>query len=153
MKEIDYPSLDAHLIIGVEAATLLNVFIGLHNSATKKIGKEFDGIIKGSYETLALLSGMKPTKTKELVKQLTGKLNGFKLIQAINKPNGCKANLYKVNTTEIEKLNFKAESCKLKWIRGYGNNKYTESLTASDIYERLSNELLHRHIEKKKRGV
>lgn len=153
MKEIDYPSLDAHLIIGVEAATLLNVFIGLHNSATKKVGKEFDGIIKGSCETLALLSGMKTTKTKELVKLLTGKLNGLNLIKAIDKPQGCKANLYKVNANEIEKLNSKADKCKLKWIRGYGNNKYTESVTASEIYERLANELLHRHIEKKKKGV
>ena len=155
MKELDYPSLDSHLIVGVEAATMLNVFVSLHNNTAKLFeneNKDFDGIIKASNETLSLLSGLSLTKTKKLVTKLTGRLKGLQLVKPI-KITGCKSNNYKINPNELEKLNTKAESIKLKWLRGYDKNKWFEEMTTQQIYSQLSNELLHRYIEKKRNGL
>ena len=151
MKKINYPNVDCHIVIGVEAAKLLDIFVSLHNDAAMVFEKHhfaFDGIFKASNETLSLLSGLSLTKTKKLVEKLTGDINGVHLVDKIKK-DGCKSNRYKINASGLKKLESKASKTKLRWKRGYGKHKRIEETTIQNVYDMLSNELLHRCMKKK----
>jgi len=155
-ETINYLSLDAQIIIGVEATTMANVLISLHNNTLALFAKEnkpFDSTIKASNETLSLLCGMGLKRTKNTIKKLTGKIKGVQLVKVVD-VEGRKSKSYKINTKGLETINHKAEIEKLKWLRGYGQNKWTEEKTTQEIYDQLSKEILQGYkAMKRKRNV
>ncbi len=128
MKKFELSS-DVHVILGVEAASVLNVFVDVYNKSQSKE-------IKIPKEALSILSGLEEKRAKKYLKKLITQ----GIIIKAPKKNGYKSNFYELNKKELDKLNKQASTKKFDWCRGYGDNKFIKQMTIDEIYKQLWNE-------------
>ena len=150
MKEF-YLSSYSHLITGADEALVLGLFIDGHNETLngfKKANLSFDGWFKITIDTLVSLSSFSKSKVRSII----GKLEKLNYIErkAPQRGDSIKSTYYKLNYPEIKELNKKADSHKVRIVRGYGDYKKEREYNIDEVFRIIAKETLHSHIKGKK---
>jgi len=146
-----YLSSYSHLITGADEALVLGLLIDGHNEILKAFNEAnefFDGWFKMSIEKLVGLSNFSKSK----VRSILGKLEKLNYIErkAPQRGNSIKSTYYKLNYPEIKELNKKADSHKVRIIRGYGDYKKEIECNIDEVFRSIAKETLHSYIKGKK---
>jgi hypothetical protein len=150
MKEF-YLSSYSHLITGADEALVLGLFIDGHNETLKafnEANESFGGWFKISIDKLVGLSNFSKSK----VRSILGKLEKLNYIEreAPQRGDSIKSTYYKLNDSEIKELNKKADSHKVRIVRGYGDYKKEIEYNIDKVFLSIAKETLHSHIKGKK---
>ena len=150
IKNFDLSSY-SHLITGADEALVLGLLIDGHNEILKAFNEAnefFDGWFKMSIEKLVGLSNFSKSK----VRSILGKLEKLNYIErkAPQRGNSIKSTYYKLNDSEIKELNKKADSHKVRIIRGYGDYKKEIECNIDEVFRSIAKETLHSYIKGKK---
>lgn len=141
----------SYLITGVDEALVLGLFIDGHNETLKAFNKadeSFDGWFKMPIEKLVGLSNFSKSK----VRSILGKLEKLNYIEkkAPQRGDSIKSIYYKLNYPKIKELNKKADSHKVRIVRGYGDYKKEIEYNIDKVFLSIAKETLHSHIKGKK---
>lgn len=150
MKKFDL-SPYSHLITGADEALVLGLFIDGHNETLNdfnEANESFEGWFKMPIDTLVGLSNFSKSK----VLSILGKLEKLNYIEknAPQKGDPIKSTYYKLNCSKINELNKKADSLKVRIVRGYGDYKKEREYNIDEVFRIIAKETLHSHIKGKK---
>ena len=146
-----YLSSYSHLITGADEALVLGLFIDGHNETLKafnKANESFKGWFKMPIEKLVGLSNFSKSKVRSII----GKLEKLNYIErkAPQRGDSIKSTYYKLNYPEIKELNKKADSHKVRIVRGYGDYKKEVEWNIDEVFRNIAKETLNSHIKGKK---
>ena len=139
------------MITGADEALVLGLFIDGHIETLKafnEANESFDGWFKMSIEKLVGLSSFSKSKVRSII----GKLEKLNYIErkAPQRGDSIKSTYYKLNDSEIKELNKKADSHKVRIVRGYGDYKKEVEWNIDEVFRSIAKETLNSHINGKK---